>query len=67
MAVMEQLVTGNPDSKLVDEVQFRRGESFFAQRKYRDAENAYQSVAAMMECQDDIRRAAIEKLGTLNA
>jgi TolA-binding protein len=46
MAVMEQLVTGNPDSKLVDEVQFRRGESFFAQRKYRDAENAYQSVAA---------------------
>ena len=46
MAVMEQLVNGNPDSKLVDEVQFRRGESFFAQRKYRDAENAYQSVAA---------------------
>ena len=46
MAVMEQLVNANPDSKLVDEVQFRRGESFFAQRKYRDAENAYQSVAA---------------------
>jgi len=46
MAVMEQLVKGNPDSKLVDEVQFRRGESFFAHRKYRDAENAYQSVAA---------------------
>jgi flagellar basal-body rod protein FlgF len=30
-------------------------------------QRAYQSVAAMMERQDDIRRAAIEKLGTLNA
>lgn len=46
MAVMEQLVNGNPDSPLVDEVQFRRGESFFAQRKYRDSEKAYQSVVA---------------------
>jgi flagellar basal-body rod protein FlgF len=30
-------------------------------------QRAYQSVAAMMERQDDIRRSAIQKLGTLNA
>jgi flagellar basal-body rod protein FlgF len=30
-------------------------------------QRAYQSVAAMMERQDDVRRSAIQKLGTLNA
>ncbi len=62
MAVMEQLVNADPDSKLVDEVQFRRGESFFAQRKYRDAENAYQSIAAKGAA-SDFFEPALFKLG----
>jgi cellulose synthase operon protein C len=47
MAVMEQLVRDNPNSRLADEVQFRRGENLFTHRKYRDAQNAYQTIVTM--------------------
>jgi tetratricopeptide (TPR) repeat protein len=47
MAVTERLIKQYGYSKYADEVQFRRGEYFFTRRKYRDAENAYQSVVSM--------------------
>ena len=60
MAVMEQLVKETPDSKLADEVQFRRGESFFMRRKYREAEGAYQSVVAKGAASELLRAGAIQ-------
>src|SRR5262249_5972124 len=39
MKVMEQLVQDNPRSRYTDEVQFRRAERLFIQRKFREAEN----------------------------
>jgi tetratricopeptide (TPR) repeat protein len=41
---MERLIRANPNSAHFDEVQFRRGEYFFARRDYRDAENAYSAI-----------------------
>jgi len=49
MLVMERLVAAFPDSKYLDEVEFRRGESFFARRNYPAAEKAYESVVAIGE------------------
>ena len=47
MATMELLVSKYQHSARYDEVQFRRAEYFFMRRKYRDAENAYQSIIGM--------------------
>ncbi len=47
MAVMERLVAEYPQSRYLDEVQFRRAEHFFAHRKYLDAEDAYTSVVTI--------------------
>ncbi|MEJ2598409.1 MAG: tetratricopeptide repeat protein [Anaerolineales bacterium] len=44
MAVMDRLVRDFPDSRYIDEVQFRRAEYFFARRHYLDAEDAYKSI-----------------------
>jgi TolA-binding protein len=44
MAVMEQMVSENPHSRFTDEVQFRRAERLFIQRKYREAESAYAAI-----------------------
>lgn len=44
MVVMEQLVHQYPQSRYLDEVQFRRAEYFFSHRKYLDAEGAYKSI-----------------------
>ncbi len=44
MAVMDRLVREYPDSRYLDEVQFRRAEFFFTHRKYLDAEDAYKSI-----------------------
>ena len=44
MAIMEQLVRQYPQSRYIDEVQFRRAEFFFSHRKYLDAEEAYTSI-----------------------
>ncbi len=44
MAVMEQLVREFPQSRYIDEVQFRRAEYFFTRRKYMDAEDAYKTI-----------------------
>jgi tetratricopeptide (TPR) repeat protein len=47
MRVMERLIAEYPDSRYIDEVQFRRGEYFFTRRQYFEAEAAYQAVTAM--------------------
>lgn len=44
LVVMEQLVQQYPQSRYLDEVQFRRAEYFFSHRKYLDAEEAYKSI-----------------------
>ncbi|MHC4433852.1 MAG: tetratricopeptide repeat protein, partial [Planctomycetota bacterium] len=44
MAVMDRMVRDFPNSRYMDEVQFRRAEHFFAHRRYLDAENAYASI-----------------------
>jgi tetratricopeptide (TPR) repeat protein len=44
MNVMEQLVHENPHSRFSDELQFRRAERFFIQKKYREAESAYTAI-----------------------
>jgi tetratricopeptide (TPR) repeat protein len=44
MVIMERLVGGYPQSRYIDEVQFRRAEYFFSHRKYLDAEDAYTSI-----------------------
>jgi tetratricopeptide (TPR) repeat protein len=47
MAVAERLVREYPNSRYIDEVQFRRAEFFFTRRKYMDAEDAYKSIVHM--------------------
>ncbi len=42
--VLDELVTKFPDTALIDEVQFRRGEMLFLRKRYNDAEMAYQDV-----------------------
>lgn len=44
MKVMNRLASEYPDSRYLDEVQFRRAEYFFTRRKYLDAEDAYKSI-----------------------
>jgi len=44
--VLNELVSNYPDTELVDEVQFRRGEMLFLRKNYNDAEQAYQAVIA---------------------
>ncbi|MBT8099925.1 MAG: tetratricopeptide repeat protein, partial [Gammaproteobacteria bacterium] len=42
--VLNELVAKYPNTPLIDEVQFRRGEMLFIRKKYNDAEMAYQAV-----------------------
>ncbi|MGB5491707.1 MAG: tetratricopeptide repeat protein [Woeseiaceae bacterium] len=42
--VLNELVGNFPDTALIDEVQFRRGEMLFLRKNYNDAEAAYQDV-----------------------
>jgi cellulose synthase operon protein C len=44
MKVMDRLVRQFPDSRYIDEVQFRRAEYFFTRRRWLDAEDAYASI-----------------------
>ncbi|MDP1635693.1 MAG: tetratricopeptide repeat protein, partial [Gallionellaceae bacterium] len=47
MDVMNRFVRTYPNSRYMDEVQFRRAEYFFTRKKFLDAEEAYKSVVAM--------------------
>ena len=42
--VLNELVAKFPDTALIDEIQFRRGEMLFLRKNYNDAEMAYQDV-----------------------
>jgi tetratricopeptide (TPR) repeat protein len=44
MQTLEQLISQYPQSRHIDEAQFRRAEYFFTRKKYLDAEESYQSV-----------------------
>ena len=44
LVVLNELIQKFPDTPLIDEVQFRRGEMMFLRRSYNDAEMAYQDV-----------------------
>ncbi len=44
LAVLNELVAKYPDTALIDEVQFRRGEMLFLRKDYNAAEMAYQDV-----------------------
>ncbi len=44
LAALNELVQVYPDTPLIDEVQFRRGEMLFLRKKYNDSEMAYSSV-----------------------
>ena len=44
LVVLDDLVRKFPDTLLIDEVQFRRGEMLFLRRSYSDAEMAYKDV-----------------------
>lgn len=44
MKVMNQFIAAYPQSRYMDEVQFRRAEFYFTRKKYLDAEEAYQSI-----------------------
>ncbi len=44
METLQKLITNYPESRHIDEAQFRRAEYFFTRKKYLDSEEAYQSV-----------------------
>jgi len=44
MTTLEQLIARYPQSRHIDESQFRRAEYFFTRKKFLDAEESYQSV-----------------------
>ncbi len=44
MKTLEQLISRYPQSRHIDESQFRRAEYFFTRKKYLDAEESYQAV-----------------------
>ena len=49
LEILNELVERFPDTPLIDEVQFRRGEMLFLRKRYNDAELAYQDVVAYGE------------------
>ena len=60
--ILNELVAKYPDTALIDEVQFRRGEMLFLRREYNTAEMAYQDV---IKAGDDSRfyEQSLYKLG----
>jgi len=44
LAALDRLVASFPHSRLIDEVQFRRGELLFSDKKYPSAQTAYEAV-----------------------
>jgi len=49
MSVMNRIVKDYPDSRYVDEIQFRRGEYYFTRKKLLDAEGAYKAIVKVGE------------------
>lgn len=44
LEVLDELISKYPDTLLIDEVQFRRGEMLFLRRQYNDSETAYRDL-----------------------
>ncbi len=44
LEVLDDLISKYPDTLLIDEVQFRRGEMLFLRRQYNDSETAYRDI-----------------------
>ena len=49
LAILNELVVEYPDTAMISEVQFRRGEMLFLRKNYNDAEAAYQDVVKFGE------------------
>ncbi|GAB4358438.1 MAG: tetratricopeptide repeat protein [Gammaproteobacteria bacterium] len=49
LAALDRLVGEHPDTARMDEVQFRRGETLYVDRRYREAEEAYRAVIRIGE------------------
>ncbi len=47
MNVMNQFIASYPESRYLDEIQFRRAEFYFTRKKYLDAEDAYKAIVTM--------------------
>ena len=62
MAVMQRLVGEFGYSRYSDEVQFRRGEYYFTRRRFREAEHAYEPIAAA-KARSEFYELALYKLG----
>ena len=62
LRVLNELVGKYPDTALIDEVQFRRGEMLFLRKNYLDAELAYQRVVSSGE-QSRFYEQSLYKLG----
>jgi len=62
MEVMNTLVRDYPDSRFLDEVQFRRGEYDFTHRRYLEAEEAYK-VVVLIGVSSPYYQLALYKLG----
>jgi len=60
--ILNELVGKYPDTLLIDEVQFRRGEMLFLRKRYNDSEAAYQSVVRYGE-QSRFYEQSLYKLG----
>ena len=62
LAALNELIARYPDTAILDEVQFRRGEMLFLRKQYNDAELAYQDV---VKAGDSLRfyEQALYKLG----
>ncbi len=52
LATLDQVVREYPDSRYFDEVQFRRGEILFVDKRYAEAESAYAAVIEVGEASD---------------
>jgi tetratricopeptide (TPR) repeat protein len=62
MEVMDRLVRSYPQSRYIDEVQFRRAEYFFTRRHYLEAEAAYSSIISIGDT-SSYYQLALYKLG----
>ncbi len=47
MGILNRFIKTYPNSRYMDEVQFRRAEYYFVRKKFLDAEDAYKSIVAM--------------------
>lgn len=62
LVVLNELVAKYPDTALISEVQFRRGEMLFLRKNYNDAEAAYQDVVRADE-ESRFHEQSLYKLG----